>query len=70
MSGQAGNLSATFGQRVRRFATFLKFRPVVGRNAVDYNDADVESLNSHRNLVLQNVFLGLEVMNAGALYSS
>jgi len=54
---------------VRRFATLLKFRAIVGRDAVYHYEADVEALDGYRDLEAEDVFLGFEVMDVCALDS-
>ena len=53
-----------------RLAAFFEFCAIVGSDTVDYDDSDVEPLDCYRDLVLQNVFLGFEVVDASALYAS
>lgn len=53
-----------------RLAAFFELCAIVGSDTVDYDDSDVEPLDCYRDLVLQNVFLGFEVVDASALYAS
>ena len=65
-----GDLCTAFGERVCRLAAFFEFCAIVGSDTVDYDDADIEALDCYWHLVLQDVFLGLEVMDASALNAS
>ena len=53
-----------------RLAAFFEFCAIVGSDTVDYDDSDVEPLDCYRDLVLQNVFLGFEVVDVSALNAS
>jgi hypothetical protein len=55
---------------VCRLAALFEFRAIIGRDTVDYDDADIEALYGHWNLVLQDVFLGFEVVDVSALNAS
>jgi hypothetical protein len=52
---------------VRRLASFLELCAVVCCDAVDYDDANIVSLDQHWDLILQNVFLRFKVVNTSAL---
>lgn len=67
---QPGDLCTAFGERMCRLAAFLKFCAIVGSDTVNDDDADIETLDCHRNLVLENMLLGFEVVDASALYAS
>lgn len=60
---------AAFGERLGAFASFgaVEFGAVVGGDAVDDDEPDVLLLNGDWDLVAQDVFLGLDVMDVGAL---
>jgi hypothetical protein len=53
-----------------RLAAFFEFRAIIGSDAVDYNEADIKALDRYWDLVLQNMFLGFEVVDARALKTS
>ena len=53
-----------------RLAALFEFRAIIGRDTVDYNDADIVTLDCHGHLVLQNVFLGFEVVDVSTLNAS
>ena len=55
---------------MRRFATLLKFRAIVGRDAVYHYEADVEALDCDGDLKAEYVFLGFKVMDVCALDTS
>lgn len=53
-----------------RLAALFEFRAIIGRDTVDYDDADIVPLDCHGYLVLQNMFLGFEVVDVSALNAS
>lgn len=67
VSGQAGDLSATFRQRVRRSTTLLELCAIVCCDAINHDKSDVESLDCHWDLILQDVFLCFKVMDMSTL---
>lgn len=67
---QLGDLCTAFGERVCRLAAFLEFCTIIGSDTVNDDDADIETLDCHWNLVFENMLLGFEVVDASALYAS
>ena len=67
---QLGDLRTAFGERVCRLAAFFEFCAIIGRDTVNDDDADIESFDCHRDLVLQDMFLGFKVVDTSALYAS
>ena len=67
---QLSDLCAAFGERMSRLAAFFEFCAIIGSDTVDYNDADIVPLDCHGHLVLQDVFLGLKIVDASALNAS
>ena len=67
---QPSNLRTPFGERVGRLAAFLEFCAIIGSNAVDDDDADIEAFDCHRDLILQNVLLGFKIVNVSTLNPS
>jgi len=70
VSAELSDLGATFGERVRGFASFVEFCAVVGRDAVYHYEADVEALDCDGDLKAEYVFLGFKVMDVCALDTS
>lgn len=53
-----------------RLAALFEFCTIIGSDTVDYDDADIKSFDCHWNLVLQDVFLGFQVVDVSVLNAS